>query len=478
MGPYVGLNAVLIGFFGFAALYHFVLWWQSRRDTVLLAFVLLSAVCAIFSANIIAMMTARTAAEGQRALDIRVDLALLAQVPLVWLLALLSGLTARRFVWFVTAASVGLAFVNVVFLPLAGTVTGVERVVTSWGEPVSILHREGSSSWLGVGYALTLAVALFGLLGAARLWRRDRTGGGLLALASGGMIASWLWSARIDASRFSGFYMGVIPYAACVALMAVQIARDYRLRGDRLVAAERRFRAIFDQTFQFTGLMTRDGTLLEANRTALEFAGARAEDVIGKPFWETPWWAHSAPLQEELKRAVAAAGAGATVRFDATHLAADGRMHDIDVSLKPVRDERGDVVLLIPEGRDVSERKQVETERTLLLHDLAERVKELTALHKTASLLQENRPFDEELLGELVASLPPAWQYPEVCQARVRYADFEAKTAGWRETAWHQVETFSTGDGRTGAIAVAYTEDRPAEAEGPFLAEERLLLQS
>lgn len=80
MGPYVGMNAVLIGFFGFAAFYHFVLWWQSRRDAVLLAFVFLCALCAIFSANIIAIVTARTPAEGQRALDLRVDLALLVQI--------------------------------------------------------------------------------------------------------------------------------------------------------------------------------------------------------------------------------------------------------------------------------------------------------------------------------------------------------------------------------------------------------------
>jgi PAS domain S-box-containing protein len=478
MGPYVGLNAVLVGFFGFAAFHHLVLWWQSRRDAALLALALLCGLCAIFSANIIVLVTARTPAEGQRALDFRADLALLCLIPAVWLVSLLSGVRARGFVWFVTAASLGFAVINEAFLPLTGTVTGVEPILTSWGEPLSFLHRESVSRWLPAAYALSLAAFLFGFAGAARLWGRDRIGGALLALAHAVLVAGWVWAARIDRGGFRGLYLGTVPYAACVALMSVQIARDYRQRGDRLRAAERRVRAIFDQTFQFTGLLSRDGTLLEANRTALEFAGLRAEDVIGKPFWETPWWTHSAPLQEQLRQAIGAAAAGEMVRFEATHPGADGRLHHIDFSVKPVRDEQGGVVLLIPEGRDVSERKQAETERTVLVHDLGERVKELTALHKTASLLQENRPFDEKLLGQLVALLPPAWQYPEVCEGRIRYAGFEAKTAGWRETAWQQRECFTTSDGRTGTIDVAYREERPAEVEGPFLAEERRLLQS
>ena len=477
MGPYVGVNAVLVGFFGFAAISHLVLWWQSRREPALLAFVALCCACALFSLCLIALVTVQTQAEGQRALDLRSSLWVLGQIPWAWLLSLLSGLRARRFVWFVTAASLFFVVLNE-FESLGGRVTGVAPLVTSWGERLSVMQRESASPWLAASYALALSVPVFGLVCAARLWRRDRLGGAMLALASSGLIAGLLWGAQIDARRSPMLYVGALPYAPCVVLMAIQIARDYRQRGDRLGAAERRYRAIFDQTFQFAGLLSRDGTLLEANRTALQFAGLRSEDVVGKPFWETPWWSHSARLQEQLRQAIAAAANGETVRFEATHPAADGRLHHVDCSVKPVRDERGDVVLLIPEGRDVSERKQVETERTLLLHDLGKRVKELTALHETANVLQENRPFDQQVLAKLVALLPPAWQYPDVCEVRIRYAGLEAKTGGWRELPWQQTESFTTSDGHSGTIEVAYREERPAATEGPFLAEERRLLQS
>ncbi len=140
--------------------------------------------------------------------------------------------------------------------------------------------------------------------------------------------------------------------------------------------SERKFRAIFDQTFQFIGLLTTDGTLLEANRTALKFSNIEESDVIGKPFWETPWWTHSTELQDKLREAVREAAQGGFVRFEATHPAADGDLHYVDFSLKPVTDEAGNVVLLIPEGRDITDRKRAEKlieERTVELQAAMER---------------------------------------------------------------------------------------------------------
>ena len=126
---------------------------------------------------------------------------------------------------------------------------------------------------------------------------------------------------------------------------------------EALRESERRFRAIFDQTYQFIGLMKPDGTLIEANRTALEFSGVLESEVIDKPFWETPWWSHSPELQERLRDAIKAAARGQFVRFEATHPVPGGGLCYVDFSIKPVRDEAGNVVLLIPEGRDLTDRK-------------------------------------------------------------------------------------------------------------------------
>ena len=131
---------------------------------------------------------------------------------------------------------------------------------------------------------------------------------------------------------------------------------------DALEESEWKFRAIFDQTFQFIGLLTTDGTLIEANRSALRLIGAEESDVTGKLFWETPWWSHSRESQEKLRWAVGRAAEGEFVRYEATHPATDGSLHYIDFSIKPVMDESGRVIMLIPEGRDITARKRVEEE--------------------------------------------------------------------------------------------------------------------
>ncbi|MEA5626487.1 PAS domain S-box protein [Nostoc sp. UHCC 0251] len=132
-----------------------------------------------------------------------------------------------------------------------------------------------------------------------------------------------------------------------------------------LQESDRRFRAIFNNTFQFTGLLTPDGILLEANQTALSFGGLKLEDVINRPFWEAHWWTISPRTQEKLKQAIARAAQGEFIRYEVDVLGANNQVATIDFSLRPLQNETGQVVLLIPEGRDITERKQTE----LALHE-------------------------------------------------------------------------------------------------------------
>ncbi|MDJ0729388.1 MAG: PAS domain S-box protein [Crocosphaera sp.] len=123
---------------------------------------------------------------------------------------------------------------------------------------------------------------------------------------------------------------------------------------------EKKFTAIFNQTFQFIGLLDLEGTLLEANESALNCVGLPAEDVIGKPFWETPWWSHSSQCQTQLKTAIKEARQGKIVRFETIHFDQNNQKVYVDFSLKPVRDEKGKIIFLIPEGRDITTLKKAE----------------------------------------------------------------------------------------------------------------------
>jgi PAS domain S-box-containing protein len=126
-------------------------------------------------------------------------------------------------------------------------------------------------------------------------------------------------------------------------------------------ASEAKFRAIFEKTFQFIGLLSPEGLLLEANGTALRAIGMTLPELRGRPFWETPWWIHSSAERARLKAGMARAAQGEFVRFETSHPSADGLVW-VDFSLSPVFDDDGRVIWIIPEGRDITERKAYELE--------------------------------------------------------------------------------------------------------------------
>ena len=144
--------------------------------------------------------------------------------------------------------------------------------------------------------------------------------------------------------------------------------------------SQRRFRAIFDSSFQFVSLLKPDGTLLEANQTSLDFAGIKLRDVANRPFWQGPWWGVSQEVREQLQEAICRSAKGEFVRYEVEVQGAN-RTATVDFSLKPVADETGKIVLLLPEGRDITESKQVQValrqqvERERLIAQIQSRIR-------------------------------------------------------------------------------------------------------
>jgi PAS domain-containing protein len=87
--------------------------------------------------------------------------------------------------------------------------------------------------------------------------------------------------------------------------------------------------------------------------------------VIGKKFWDTPWWTHSPEMQDKLKDGISRAKNGEFIRFEANHLDNEKKVHYVDFSIKPVFDDNGKVIYMVPEGRDVTEMKKTEDELRL-----------------------------------------------------------------------------------------------------------------
>jgi signal transduction histidine kinase len=124
---------------------------------------------------------------------------------------------------------------------------------------------------------------------------------------------------------------------------------------------------------------------------------------------------------------------------------------------------------------DITEYKQVEEERRKLLRELGERVKELTALHGATHILQHTKGISANALRQVVSLIPPAFQYPEVTSARICLGPIESGPPFTNSASILRAD-FTTADKQRGSIEVVYTDERPDEMFGPFLAEERALI--
>lgn len=109
---------------------------------------------------------------------------------------------------------------------------------------------------------------------------------------------------------------------------------------------------------------------------------------------------------------------------------------------------------------------------------LRERIKELTCLYGIAQLVERPGISLEEILQGIVKLLPPAWLYPEIASARIIFDGRSYPTPGFQESRQKQSADIVVGGGRRGVVEVVYIEEKPDLDEGPFLREERNLIDT
>ncbi len=139
--------------------------------------------------------------------------------------------------------------------------------------------------------------------------------------------------------------------------MSLNLKKSY----EEISQSKERFHVIFNQTFQLIVLLDKDGNLLEANQTGLSFIGATENIYSGMPFWETPWWTYSKEQQEHLKNVINKVKKGEFIRFEAYYPLENGKAY-VDFSVKPLFDKSGNVIQMIAEGRDITDRKIAEAQ--------------------------------------------------------------------------------------------------------------------
>ena len=113
-----------------------------------------------------------------------------------------------------------------------------------------------------------------------------------------------------------------------------------------------------------------------------------------------------------------------------------------------------------------------------LIASLKERAKELNCLYGIEEVLSQPDLKPEDFCRGVIKVIPPGWQYPGICQARITLGDATVASAGYRETPWTQTAEIRAGERLVGSISVSYTKEMPEEDNGPFLAEEARLIQT
>lgn len=113
-----------------------------------------------------------------------------------------------------------------------------------------------------------------------------------------------------------------------------------------------------------------------------------------------------------------------------------------------------------------------------LIHDLQERAKELSCLYKVQELLGNPNITIDVIFQGIIKALPPGWQYPDICQAEITCDGKTYQSPNFMKAPWVQSSDILVQDEPVGRISVYYTEEKPKEDEGPFLKEERKLIDT
>jgi len=143
-------------------------------------------------------------------------------------------------------------------------------------------------------------------------------------------------------------------------------ATDREERRRELHRRKRQFDAVVEDPNMLVGVLAPDGRLLNVNDTALSYVEEKRADVLGEPFWETPWWHHDAQLQADLQDWIERAAAGEYVSYEAEQMGGDRAAFVVRGSIRPVTNDDGEVTSLVISGRDVTAERDRQRELEIL----------------------------------------------------------------------------------------------------------------
>ncbi len=204
--------------------------------------------------------------------------------------------------------------------------------------------------------------------------------------------------------------------------------------------------------------------ILGANKAACNFYGYPHSDLTQKRILDLA----ALPAAEVWQR-ISKIAAGEITHMSLQHRMASGEVRDVEVFLGI--DNFKNKPVIISTIHNVTEQKQAALK-------LGERVKELNAFYSMAQIVEEEGYQPEHIYERVINMLPQSWQYSENTCGRLVVNGRQFATANFKDTQWRQTAPIKVKGNVIGSIEIGYLEPRPQADDGPFLNEERLLLDT
>ncbi len=253
------------------------------------------------------------------------------------------------------------------------------------------------------------------------------------------------------------------------------LARDLNAMTDALAAKTQEY----IDTTNLTGVLIlrvdKDNRVSLVNDAMCEFLGRARQEILGTPMLDYLHPEDALSTIRAIRKMVQTKG---LVTGIVSHHVTPMGTKVTEWSGYPIFDEDGRYAGVHGTGRDISERKRAEEALRRREYELAERIKELDCLYGISGLVEKPGTSLEEILQGTAELIRESWQYPEATCARIIVDGQEFRTANFKETTWRQASNIRVGGQRAGSVEVYYLDKRPESNEGPFLKEERALINA
>jgi len=264
------------------------------------------------------------------------------------------------------------------------------------------------------------------------------------------------------------------PIADRELLARVQSLIRIRQAKAQISRAKEEWERTFDAVPDLIAILDREHRVLRANRAMAANLGLSPEQLVGRRCYEVVHGSKKPPAFCPHARLM-------TDGIVSTAEAHEDRLGgDFLISVSPLYDDHGALVGSVHVARDITARKQVEKALEEKSRELGERIRELNCLYAISALALRDKgdmPLDR-LVQEIADLIPTGWQYPEVACSRIVLEEKTYESKGFEETLWKQTGEIKVFRNPLGRVEVYYKEARPESDEGPFLKEERKLIDA